>query len=78
MTAKGFVFMLLEDEFGMANVVVKPQLYERYRSLVRAEPFVLVSGELQRRDGTTNLIAENLRTMAIRRALAAPRAHNFA
>jgi error-prone DNA polymerase len=78
MTAKGFVFMLLEDEFGMANVVIKPQLYERYRSLVRAEPFVLVRGELQRRDGTTNLIAENLRTMAIRRALAAPRAHNFA
>jgi error-prone DNA polymerase len=77
MTARGFVFMLLEDEFGMANVVVKPQLYERYRSLVRTEPFVLVDGELQRRDGTTNVIAENLRAMAIRCVLAAPRAHNF-
>ena len=42
MTAKGFVFMLLEDEFGMANVVVKPHLYQRYRSLVRAEAFSML------------------------------------
>ena len=77
MTAKGFVFMLLEDESGMANVVIRPQLYERYRSLVRAEPFVIVRGELQRRDGTTNVIAEDLRTLGIRRALATPQAHNF-
>ena len=39
------------DEFGMVNVVVKPDLYERQRSLVRTEPFVIVRGELQRRDG---------------------------
>jgi error-prone DNA polymerase len=78
MTAKGFVFMLLEDEFGMANVVVKPQLYERHRSLVRAEPFVLVTGELQRRDGTVNVIAEDLTALPIRPPLATPQAHNFA
>lgn len=77
MTAKGFVFLLLEDEFGMANVVVKPQLYERYRSLVRAEPFVLVSGELQRRDGTTNVIAGALGALPIRPPLRTPQAHNF-
>jgi error-prone DNA polymerase len=78
MTAKGFVFMLLEDEFGMANVVVKPQLYERYRSLVRAEPFVLVQGELQRRDGTTNVIAQRLSAVRAPRSLAAPPPHSFA
>jgi DNA polymerase III alpha subunit len=50
---------VLEDEFGIVNVVVKPQLYERYRSLVRAEPFLLVSGELQRRDGTVNVMARS-------------------
>jgi error-prone DNA polymerase len=77
MTAKGFVFMLLEDEFGMANVVVKPQLYERYRSLVRAEPFVLVQGELQRRDGTTNVIAQSLSVLRVPRSLTAPRDHSF-
>ena len=77
MTAKGFVFMLLEDESGMANVVVKPQLYERYRSLVRAAPFVLVSGELQQRDGTTNLIAQRLSMVRAPRSLTAPPPHSF-
>jgi len=77
MTAKGFVFMLLEDEFGMANVVVKPQLYERHRSLVRAEPFVLVSGELQRRDGTTNVIAQRLSVVRAPRSLTAPPPYSF-
>jgi error-prone DNA polymerase len=77
MTAKGFVFMLLEDESGMANVVIKPRLYQRYRSLVRAEPFVLVSGELQRRDGTTNLIAKAFSALPVPRSLTAPPAHNF-
>jgi len=76
MTARGFVFLLLEDEFGMANVVVKPQLYERYRSLVRAEPFVLVSGELQRRDGTLNVLAASFRLLPLASAVA-PAAHNF-
>jgi error-prone DNA polymerase len=77
MTAKGFVFLLLEDEFGMANVVVKPQLYERCRSLVRAEPFVVVRGELQQRDGTTNLIAQDLSVVRAPRSLTAPPAHCF-
>jgi len=60
MTAKGFVFMLLEDEFGMVNVVVKPDLYERERSLLRTEPFIIVHGELQRRDGTVNVTAREI------------------
>jgi len=77
MTAKGFVFLLLEDEFGMANVVVKPQLYERYRSLVRAEPFVHVRGELQRRDGTTNVIADGLLVVRAPCSLTTPPAHSF-
>lgn len=40
------VFLVLEDEFGLVNVVVKPDIYERERSLVRAEPFILVRGDL--------------------------------
>ena len=39
-TAKGFVFLLMEDEFGMLNIIVPPWLHERQRALVRGEPFV--------------------------------------
>ena len=75
-TAKGFVFLVLEDEFGLTNVVVKPALHDRQRSLVRSEPFVIVQGELQRRDGTVNVIAERLSALMVDRAVA-PEAHNF-
>ncbi len=75
-TAKGFVFLVLEDEFGLVNVVVKPNLHERQRTLVRTEPFVIVHGELQRRDGTVNVIAERFTPLEAENA-AAPEAHNF-
>ncbi len=75
-TAKGFVFLVLEDEFGLVNVIVKPDLYERQRSLVRTEPFVVVRGELQRRDGTVNLLAESFRVLLLA-AEVAPEARNF-
>ena len=71
-TAKGFVFLLLEDEYGMANVVVQPGLYTRYRSLVRVEPFIRVRGRLERRDGTTNLLAEEFQALGMPSSLAAP------
>jgi error-prone DNA polymerase len=76
-TAKGFVFLVLEDEFGLANVVVKPTVYLCYRALVRAAPFLMVSGRLQRRDGITNLIAESFRPLRVPQELVAPEAHNF-
>ena len=75
-TAKGFVFLVLEDEVGLVNVVVKPHLHERQRSLVRTEPFVIVHGELQRRDGTVNVIAESFTPLGADGA-SAPEAHNF-
>jgi len=75
-TAKGFVFLVLEDEFSLVNVVVKPDLYERARALVRTEPFVIVRGELQRRDGTVNVLAESFRALQAAASLA-PEAHNF-
>jgi error-prone DNA polymerase len=75
-TAKGFVFLVLEDEFGLVNVVVKPHLHERQRSLVRTEPFVIVHGELQRRDGLVNIVAEKFTPLtSVPRV--APEAHNF-
>ena len=74
-TAKGFVFLHLEDEYGMANVVVWPVLYTRYRLLVRTEPFIRVRGRLERRDGTTNLLAEEFEALTFSRSLVAPEAN---
>jgi len=74
-TAKGFVFMVLEDEYGLVNVIVKPDVYEANRGTVRAEPFLVVAGEVQRRDGITNLIAKKFLPFAV--GGIAPEAHNF-
>jgi error-prone DNA polymerase len=62
-TAKGFIFLLLEDEKGMVNVIVRPDVYEQYRPVVRGEPFLRVSGKLTRdggRGGSMNVIAEEV------------------
>ena len=47
-TAKGIVFLLLEDEFGTINLIVPPDLYERTRLAVRTEPLLLVRGKLEK------------------------------
>ncbi len=57
-TAKGFVFVLLEDEAGMVNVIVRPDVYERYRTAIRGEPLLWVRGKLAKDDGTVNVLAE--------------------
>lgn len=59
-TAHGMLFMLLEDETGLANVIVHPPLYERRRVTIRGCPFLIVSGRLQLRDGTVNIIAADI------------------
>ncbi len=77
MTAKGFVFLLIEDEFGLANVVVKPKLYASTRSIIKTEPFVLVRGKLQKREGTVNVVAERFSPLKVEASIVAPPAHNF-
>jgi error-prone DNA polymerase len=47
-TASGIVFLLLEDEHGTINLVVPPQVYERYRLTVRTEPLMLAEGKLEK------------------------------
>jgi DNA polymerase III alpha subunit len=56
-TAKGFVFLLLEDETGLVNVVVRPNLYNAQRSIIRGEPYVCIEGRVQLHSGTLNVIA---------------------
>ncbi len=59
-TAKGFVFLTLEDETGIANVIIRPDLFDRERSTVLQQPFLLVDGILQNQDGVTSVKAERL------------------
>ncbi len=56
-TAKGFVFLLLEDETGLVNIVVRPDLYESQRSVIRGEPYLCIEGTVQLHSGTLNLLA---------------------
>jgi len=59
-TAKGIVFMLLEDERGTVNLIVPPPVYERCRAAVRAAPLVRAKGRLERREGTTNVLVSEV------------------
>jgi len=64
-TAKGYVFVLMEDESGPVNVIVKPDIYEERRSVVRMEPFLAVRGRLQKDGETLNLIASEIRALRV-------------
>jgi error-prone DNA polymerase len=74
-TAKGFVFLNLEDETGLANVIVRPALFARHRLLLVDESFLLVVGTLQHQDGVISVRAERL--APLRHGLAAVPSHDF-
>jgi error-prone DNA polymerase len=59
-TAKGFIFLSMEDETGIANVIVTPDLYERERMTVVRSKFLLVEGVLQNQDGVIHVKAKRL------------------
>jgi DNA polymerase III alpha subunit len=63
-TAKGFVFLSLEDETGIANVIVTPGLFARSRWALVAEPFLLVEGMLQIQDGVVSVRAQRVQPLA--------------
>jgi error-prone DNA polymerase len=56
-TAKGFMFVTLEDEFGMVNVIVAPDAVARYRRVWRHSPLLAVQGQVQRQGPVVNLLA---------------------
>jgi len=62
-TAKGHVFLTLEDEEGLLNIVLKPHVYQKYRYLVRTKPLLVVEGVLRKREGIINIIAEHLASL---------------
>ncbi|MEA2220864.1 MAG: error-prone polymerase [Solirubrobacteraceae bacterium] len=73
-TAKGILFLLLEDEHGTVNVVVSPQVYERHRLEVRTEPLLLVEGRLERHasgGGAINIVARRVERLEVPDRIAA-------
>ena len=85
-TANGVCFMLLEDEQQQVNLVVAPQVYERFRAVIRGEPLLLVRGRYEHSDRNRNILVRELVSLApLARKLtdgadvhaALPRAHHF-
>ena len=76
-TAQGFLFLTVEDELGLLNVIIRPNIYERFRPTLRTEPFVTIKGLLQRQDDVVNLVATSVVPLRVSHELLAPRAHNF-
>jgi error-prone DNA polymerase len=59
-TAKGFVFISLEDETGVSNAIVTPDLFEETRLLVTEEPFLVIEGEVQNTDNVVLIKAQKI------------------
>jgi DNA polymerase III alpha subunit len=59
-TAKGVIFVTLEDETGVANVVVWAKIFERFRRAVIASRLMRVTGRVQREAGVTHVVAETI------------------
>lgn len=75
-TAKGTVFVSLEDETGIANAIVRPALFERFRRLISEEPALRITGRLQHRAGVIHVLAEEFAPLPLGDLLA-PTSHDF-
>lgn len=74
-TAKGLIFMTLEDETGNANIIVTPDFYEKNRAVVSYERFVFVSGVVQNQDNIVHLRAERIGPLSV--SAAEVQSHDF-
>jgi error-prone DNA polymerase len=74
-TAKGFVFLSMEDETGIANVIVTPQLFEENRLALVDYPFLLIEGALQHQDNVVSVKAKSVEPLQMK--VASPGSHDF-
>ncbi len=74
-TAKGFVFLTLEDETGVSNIIITPQLFDKNRLSLVKHPFLLIEGILQNQDNVVSVKARKIRPLSIKVAAAA--SHDF-
>ena len=69
------MFLTLEDETGVANIIVTPQLFDKYRMILVDQPFLLIEGTLQNQDNVVSVKAKRIRALSF--TVAALPAHNF-
>jgi error-prone DNA polymerase len=74
-TAKGMVFLSLEDETGVSNIIVWPDLFEQQRLLWTTAPFVLIGGIVQKQDNVIHVKAESVQALGGPRH--GPESHDF-
>jgi error-prone DNA polymerase len=74
-TAKGFVFLTLEDETGISNVIIRPDLFSDAKQTIVGAPYLLVEGVLQIQEGVTSVKAE--RVFSLTDAGPQPESHDF-
>jgi len=74
-TAHGFIFLSIEDETGIANAIIDPDLYERYRSLVTYAKFLMVEGALQNVDNVIHVRAKHVEELTV--TAASIQSHDF-
>jgi error-prone DNA polymerase len=67
-TAKGFVFLSLEDETGIANAIITPQLFEQDHVTVVHKQFLLIEGRLQNQDNVISVKAERVLPLSVTEA----------
>jgi len=75
-TAKGFVFISLEDETGVANAIVEPDLFERFRLVITEEAFLLIQGQVQNSDGVVLIKARDIKPL-VHESLVGSESHDF-
>jgi error-prone DNA polymerase len=75
-TAKGFVFISLEDETGVANAIVEPDLFERFRLVITEETFLLIQGQVQNSDGVVLIKAREINPL-VHESLVGSESHDF-
>jgi len=75
-TAKGFVFVSLEDETGVSNAIVDPDLFERFRLLITEEDFLVIEGEVQNSDNVVLIKTRQIKPLA-HGELVGSESHNF-
>ena len=74
-TAQGTIFVNLEDETGMANVICSAGVWARYRRLARGAPALIIRGRLEKAEGAINLVADSMEALSL--ATDTPRSRDF-
>ncbi len=76
-TAKGFVFLTLEDETGLVNVIVRPDVYEKYRRTIRQAATLIIEGQLQKEGGCIDVLARKAFAFDAKDVTEGVRSRNF-